>query len=121
MTAQLTAAATEWVMAVARVAELVAVKVADAVVAAAMVLVVVLVVDVAAATVEGATEAAGHTASKTISRIADHHNFVECPVRRVFTQQWAYIETYGADCLLYGNPISRGIHNSMQTHPQVLL
>ena len=44
MTAQLTAAATEWVMAVARVAELVAVKVADAVVAAAVVL--------AAATVE---------------------------------------------------------------------
>ena len=39
MTAQLTAAATEWVMAVARVAELVAVKVADAVVAAAVVLV----------------------------------------------------------------------------------
>ena len=51
-------AAREWVMAVARVAELVAVKVADAVVAAAVVLMVVLVVDLAAATVEAATEAA---------------------------------------------------------------
>ena len=59
MTAQLTAAATEWVMAVARVAELVAVKVADAVVDAAMVLVGVLVVDVAAATVEMVMAVAG--------------------------------------------------------------
>ena len=53
-------------MAVARVAELVAVKVADAVVAAAVVLIVVLVVDLAAATVEAATDG-GRTA--TISRL----------------------------------------------------
>ena len=62
-------AAREWVMAVARVAELVAVKVADAVVAAAVVLMVVLVVDLAAATVEAATEAATATISRLFRKL----------------------------------------------------
>ena len=61
-------------MAVARVAELVAVKVADAVVAAAVVLIVVLVVDLAAATVEAATDG------------GDGNNFA------TFSETWILVE-----------------------------
>ena len=104
-------AAREWVMAVARVAELVAVKVADAVVAAAVVLMVVLVVDLAAASVEAATGG------------GDGNNFA------TFSETWTKIRlaqfgafftdaiaTTGADGLLYPKSQPRTGHTRALTH-----